>query len=402
MHTRLAQQACIAVVAGLVFFTNLGGPKLWDDDEPRNAQCAREMYERGDPIAPTFNHEPRTDKPALVYWLMMASYAVFGVTEFAARFPSAVLGVGTVILTYHLGRLLFRPQVGLWAGLAMATNLMFGIAARAATPDSALIFFTTLALLVYVGTMTGWREGRFLLNWRSILSGEFAAAFPRSWKGAAAVYAPMSLALLAKGPVGIVLPCAGIGLFLLVSCVRPQAVTAMPERKTIFTLSIYYARLAIAHTAEYASWLLRAERAMWPNVLVATMAAIALPWYLWVTIKTGGDWTRSFLLTHNLDRYLHAMEGHHGSIFFHVVAIVVCFFPWSFILPAALAQLIRRVRTGDSAGAAGLLLMSWIAVWFVAFSLSGTKLPSYVLPAYPALAVACGSWIADWNAAPVR
>ena len=162
MRTRLGHQACIAAVAGVVFFANLGGPKLWDDDEPRNATCAREMFERGDPIVPTFNHELRTDKPVLVYWLMMGSYALFGVTEFAARFPSAVLGLCTALATYHLGRLLFRPQVGLWAGLVMATNLMFGVAARAATPDSTLICCTTLALVAYVWSMTGGHEGGFL------------------------------------------------------------------------------------------------------------------------------------------------------------------------------------------------------------------------------------------------
>lgn len=402
MHTRLAHQACIALVAGVVFFANLGGPKLWDDDEPRNAQCAREMFERGDPIEPTFNHEPRTDKPALVYWLMMGSYSLFGVNEFAARFPSALLGVGTVLLTYHLGRLLFRPKVGLWAGLIMATNVMFGIDARAATPDSALIFFTTMALFMYVGTMTGWREGSLILDWRSISAGDFAAAFPRSWKSAAAVYAPMGFAMLAKGPVGVVLPCAGIGLFLLLACVRTEASAPAPQRATLLTVWIYRARLAIARTAEYALWIIRAERAMRPDLLIATLAAVAMPWYLWVTIKTHGDWTRSFFLTHNLDRYLHPMEGHHGSIFFHVFAVVICFFPWSLLLPAALAQGIRRLRTGEPVGAVYLLMMSWIAVWFVVFSLAGTKLPSYVLPAYPALAVVCGSWIADWIAAPTR
>src|SRR5437762_2744228 len=119
----LRDQACVAAVALVVFFTNLGGPKLWDDDEPRNAACAREMLERGDPIVPTFNHQWRTDKPALLYWLMMGSYTVFGANEFAARFPSAVLGLSTALLVYHLGRLLFRREVGLWAGLVMATNL---------------------------------------------------------------------------------------------------------------------------------------------------------------------------------------------------------------------------------------------------------------------------------------
>jgi 4-amino-4-deoxy-L-arabinose transferase-like glycosyltransferase len=175
-----------------VFFTNLGGPRLWDDDEPRNATCAREMLARGDWIVPTFNSELRTDKPALLYWLMMGSYSLFGATEFAARFPSALLAVGTALMTYHLGRLLFRPQVGLWAGMIMATNLMFAVSARAATPDSTLIFFTTLALLIYVWSMTGGREGAFLgasckSGWEKgtvpILLPTIAAMVPASQKG---------------------------------------------------------------------------------------------------------------------------------------------------------------------------------------------------------------------------
>jgi 4-amino-4-deoxy-L-arabinose transferase-like glycosyltransferase len=73
-----------------LLFWNLGVPRLWDEDEPRNASCAREMMERGDWITPTFNGQLRTDKPILLYWLMRGSYTVFGPTEFAARFWSAV------------------------------------------------------------------------------------------------------------------------------------------------------------------------------------------------------------------------------------------------------------------------------------------------------------------------
>ena len=76
----------VMLLAGLVFFTNLGGPRLWDRDEPRNAGCAWEMIERGDWVTPVFNDELRSHKPVLLYWFTMAAYAVFGVNEFAARF----------------------------------------------------------------------------------------------------------------------------------------------------------------------------------------------------------------------------------------------------------------------------------------------------------------------------
>ncbi|MBI2480376.1 MAG: glycosyltransferase family 39 protein, partial [Planctomycetia bacterium] len=150
MPQTLRQLTLVAAVTSVVMFTNLGGPRLWDRDEPRNAECAAEMQARGDWVTPVMNAELRTHKPVLLYWLMMTAYSVFGVNEFSARFWSAGLAVGTAICTYVIGRRLFDDRVGTWAGIIIATVLMFDIAGRAATPDSALIFFSTLAITLYV------------------------------------------------------------------------------------------------------------------------------------------------------------------------------------------------------------------------------------------------------------
>src|SRR5688572_29891695 len=146
----LRHQLLIVAVAVPVLFFNLGAARLWDRDEPRNAQCVVEMLQRHDWIVPTFNGELRTHKPVLTYWLMMSSYVVFGVSEFAARFWSTALGVGTILCTYHLGRRLFNPTAGLWAALALTPALMFNVASRAATPDAPLIFCVTATLAAYV------------------------------------------------------------------------------------------------------------------------------------------------------------------------------------------------------------------------------------------------------------
>src|SRR5688572_7883158 len=138
----------LLAICALTFFVNLGGPRLWDRDEPRNAGCAREMLQRSDLIVPTFNGELRGQKPVLLYWCLMAAYSAFGDNEFAARLPSALCAIGTVICTYLMGRRLFGPQAGVWAGIAIGTSLMFGMAGRAATPDSLLIFCTTLAMTI--------------------------------------------------------------------------------------------------------------------------------------------------------------------------------------------------------------------------------------------------------------
>ena len=176
----------IVAVSSLVLFTNLGGPRLWDRDEPRNAGCAAEMMERGDWVVPFFNAELRHHKPILLYWLLMSAYGVFGVNEFSARFWSAALAVGTVLATYGIGRRLFHANVGFWAAVILATSLMFDVAGRAATPDSALIFCSTAALLIYVLTAFP-ADGTY---------------FPQRWWAAGAMYALMGLAVLAKGPIG--------------------------------------------------------------------------------------------------------------------------------------------------------------------------------------------------------
>src|SRR5450432_3795221 len=110
----------VAAIAAVMYCAALGSARLLDDDEPRNSQCGREMLDRGDWIVPTFNGQLRTDKPILLYWAMLAVYNVLGVNEFAARLPSALAGVGTVVLTYHLGRLLLDRRSGLIAACLLA------------------------------------------------------------------------------------------------------------------------------------------------------------------------------------------------------------------------------------------------------------------------------------------
>ncbi len=349
---------------------------------------------RGDWVVPTFNSQLRSDKPVLTYWLMLASYSLLGVTEFAARLPSALLAVGTSLMVYHLGRRLFRPEVGLWAGLIMATNVWFGVVGRAATPDSTLIFCTTAALLAYViGTA---RSASFNLQPPS-----FAAALPRSWWGFAAMYAAMGLAVLAKGPIGVAAPVAAIGLFVLFS--RPAAIRIpRPEFATLVGKSRYLISVVWLRFKQCVADLPAATWAMRPLTLACVVLAIALPWYVLVGIRTDGQWLTGFFWRHNVERFMAPMEGHRGSIFYHPLMLFPCFFPWSLFLPAALIGLVQRIRRQEPDAASCRLIATWAGVWIGVFSLAGTKLPNYVLPAYPALAMMTGLWIADWVASPAK
>lgn len=367
------------VVAALVFFVNLGRARLWDEDEPKNAECAREMLERGDWIVPTFNQALRHDKPPLVYWLMISAYKLYGVNEFAARVGSALLAVGTTVATYQLGRMLFAPRVGFWAGWIMATSLLFVVAGRAATPDAALVFCTTLAMLVFVRAT--WGAGPTLAGADALRD-----YLPKTWRVFALVYAALALGVLAKGPVAVVLPVMVLGCYLL--CVR-QAITSTAGSSKLSRTGRMLSPVAWAQVA----WKLR------PGAALAVIATIALPWYAAVGLRTEGDWLIGFFGRHNVGRFLNAMEGHQGPIVYYVPAVLFGFFPWSILLPAAMWQLRRRV-TADRAWAAYLFVACWAGVWIGFFSLSRTKLPSYVLPAYPALALLTAAWLDGWVSKP--
>ncbi len=392
MKRTIRDQSLIVAVAAVVFFSNLGAPRLWDRDEPRNAGCAVEMLQRGDWVVPMFNAELRTHKPVLLYWLMMTAYEVFGVNEFAARFWSALLGIGTALATYHIGRRLFHAEVGLWGGLILATSLMFVVASRAATPDSVLIFFSTMPILVYV-----------LSTFKPRTSDEAADAvlelkepgryFPASWPVACLMYGLMGVAILAKGPVGLVLPTAVIGMFLLIvrlPDVSDQVPASNPSLRRIGPLLSMLRPFAPLH-------FLRTCLVMRPLTAVAVALAVALPWYIWVGLRTDGAWLQGFFLEHNVGRAMNSMEGHGGGPWYYPVAVIIGFFPWSLLLTPMIIGLVSRIRHGDPWRLGYLLLACWVGVYIGLFTLAGTKLPSYVTPMYPALAMATACFVFHWT-----
>jgi len=372
----------IITLSSAVLVSYLGNSRLWDRDEPRNAGCAAEMLARGDWVVPVFNGELRTAKPVLLYWLIMSAYAVFGLNEFAARFPSALLGIGTVLATYHIGKRLFNPQVGLWSALLLTTSLMFNVASRAATPDASLLFFSTLALLVFAHVSF--------------------PRFPARPSMIVLMYGLMGLGVLAKGPVGVVLPMAVIGMFLLIDRL-PSAQTLKesgprPEPRSV--------ELPLLRLVEFAAMLVRPFAplhflktlwVMWPLTAIGTVLAVSLPWYAWVQYRTDGQWVREFLLVENIRRAATPMENHHGTPLFYPVALLVGFFPASVFIGATLTNAVCAIRKRDAWSQAYIFLFCWVGVFVFIFTLAQTKLPSYVTPTHPALALLAGSFFYQWT-----
>ena len=276
LHHRIWHYLLLLAVGAFLFLWNLGGASLWDIDEGKNATCAAEMMASGDYVVPTFNGELRVDKPALLYWLQIGAYHVFGINEFAARLPSALAALGALLLAYELGRSLFGKTTGLLTGVIAASTPMLTGAARFANPDALLHLFTLLTLVIF---WVGHRQpGRL---W---------------WLGLSAA---SGFGMLAKGPVGLVLPAAVAFLFLL----WEGRLRVLADR-----------RLAWAALA----WCL-----------------IALPWYIWVGVDTKGNFLRGFFLQHNVARFGSAMENHSGSPLYYPIVLLIGTAPWSVFLGGA-------------------------------------------------------------------
>jgi 4-amino-4-deoxy-L-arabinose transferase-like glycosyltransferase len=338
LDQRLGHYLLLLAVWAVLMLPNLGAASLWDIDEGNNAEAAREMLESDNWTIPTFNFALRVDKPALLYWLQIACYKVFGINEFAARLPSALAALVALLASYELGRRMFNRTVGLLAGLVLAAAPAFCAAAHFANPDALLNAFTALAFLCF---WHGYERGR------------------RGWFVPGGVCTGM--AVLAKGPVGLVLPLGVVLLFLLWS----RQLGRLWDRRL--------------------SW------------GVAAFLLVVAPWYTWVGIDTKGEFLKGFLLTHNFSRFRAPMEGHQGPIVYYLGVLPLGLLPWSAFLPPALGYAFKKFPAEQDGAAPRRLLACWIGLYFLFFSLSGTKLPNYILPLYPAVAILLARYLDGWR-----
>lgn len=343
---RIVHYGILALVMSIVTLPNLGLPSLWDVDEGVNVGCTREMMESGTWIIPTFNGELRTAKPIMLYWIQRLSFNVFGMDEWAARFPAVLLGFGSVLLTYHLARRMFDSTTALLAGVILATSIEFCKLAHAATPDAPLIFLITLTLyLFWVGHENG----------------------GRSWFYTAAIAS--ALATLTKGPIGLAMP----GLIV----------------------ALYFAWNR--ELGRFLDWRLGRGILLW--------LLLAAPWYGLVIAETRGQYL-AFFKNENAGRFLNAMEGHRGPIVYYIGALLVFFAPWSVFLGGALVLAVRSAQARIALWSGGLpmndirshrFLLCWIVAYLGFFSLAATKLPNYIAPLYPAVAILTARFLIRWS-----
>ena len=345
----LAKRVSLLLFLAIIvfYFYGLGRLPLLGPDEPRYAQVAREMFLRRDLITPTLGGHTWFEKPALLYWMMIVSFKMFGVTEFAARLGPALSGLLTIAAVWCVGR-----RVELVSSANEASGLGFWSAFVTATSLGIIVFSRGASFDILITMTTTWALAFFIL--------QELAQTPRARTALlTGFYALVGLSLLAKGLVGIVIPFG--------------------------VLTFYY--------------VLRREwpaRYVWLSLFWGTPIALAVSatWYGPVIARHGWLFIDQFFIQHHFARYISNKYHHSQRFYFYLLIIVPLTLPWTPFLVDALARIRGSLlRDVDSLSKVRVFSLAWLVLPILFFSFSGSKLPGYILPVLPAASLLAGERI---------
>ena len=319
----------------VLWFGALEYRELFHPDEGRYAEIPREMLASGDWITPRLNGLKYFDKPALQYWITAAVYWVLGEDEWTARLWPALSGLLTLVLVYYAGRRLAGARAGLAAAVLLACTFQYFLFSQVLTLDMGLTFFMTLALSAFLASQDARGTPVQCRNW------------------AVLAWVAMALAVLSKGLVGVVLPALVLVAYIVV------------ER----------------------DWKLLGRLSWGPGLLA--FLVIVLPWFVWVQLRNP-EFFQIFFIREHFGRY--ALHEHHraGPWYYYLVVLLVGSVPWSFPYFKATIGSWRKPSSGNLKINPNRLLVLWVILIVVFFSLSASKLSGYILPVYPALALLLG------------
>ena len=332
--------AIYAILAAILYLPGLGRPALWEPDEGRYAEIAREMVASSDYVTPRDDFELYFEKPPLVYWAEAAAIHVFGVNEFAVRLPAALFSVGQVVVTAALAEAILGAMPGFLAALVLALMPLFYGFAKFATLDPALAFFLTAALAAF---------------YMAARDGPFSRSSSRNWMLLSA--AMLAFGTLTKGPVALILGGAIPFVWLAIEG-RLREIAQMP----LASCFVLY-------------------------------AAIVLPWFVLMESRNPGFLSFFFIHEH-LERYVSSTEHGWGPWFF-IPIVIGGAWPWIFFVPLGWSAMhsddgTLGARDSRDSHSFARFLAIWFLVVFVFFSIPRSKLGSYILPALPPLAIFAG------------
>ena len=352
----------LLLISWIAFLWNLGNTGLIDETEPLFAEASRQITVTGDWITPYFNGATRFDKPILIYWCQAIAYKLIGVNSWAVRLPSALAAIALTALGFYTLRYFGIPNPGKFQETSPTTikkdphitrqlwlSAWIGAAMIALNPETMAWGRTGVSDMLLSGC-TGSALLAFFLGYAQDSKPQVQARWYLAF------YVLVALAVLTKGPVGIVVPVLIISTFLLYLGKFREVIQEMrPVRGFLL------------------------------------FAAITLPWYVLVFLTNGENFINSFFGYHNIERFTGVVNGHRAPWYFYFLVVLVGFAPWSIYLPVAIARLRFWQRKSwqqqPRATHLGLFAWFWFAGIFAFFTIAITKLPSYVLPLMPAAAI---------------
>ena len=355
----------ILAVSWIAFLWHLGTTGLVDETEPLFAEAARQMTVTGNWVTPYFNEATRFDKPPLIYWLIAIGYKIIGVNEWAVRLPSALSAIALIILGFYtlkhfgfanLNQANFsdsKKQQQLWLSAWLGSsliglNLQTIIWGRTGVSDMLLSGCIGSALFCFFWGYVSEKK----LTYSTIF--EEQLQLPNKWY--LGFYILIGLAVLTKGPVGIVLPGLIIFCFLLYV---GQFWSVIKELKLFWGSIIFF--------------------------------LITVPWYVLVTLENGQAYINSFFGYHNVERFTSVVNGHAAPWYFYFIIVLTFFAPWSVYLPLSIMRSrwwqYNYWRKQPRQYHLKIFAFWWFICIFIFFTISITKLPSYVLPLIPAAAI---------------
>jgi len=338
--TKTRQRWLLLLLTAFTFFILLGSRALNEPDEGRYSEIAREMIETGDWVVPHLWYLPHLDKPPMTYWLVAVSMKLFGQNEWAARLPLALAGIGGVCAVWLLGCSVGGRRVGFWSALILQTSLLYFVLARMLTTDMFLTLFNTWAVYFF------WR------SWQSLKS-EVGGRKSEFFGWHLAGWVAITLGFLTKGPIALAIPLV-----------------------TLAALVIF-------------RWKSFASKKILSGGVVAGLVlflVLSLPWFLAVFRRVPE--ALNYMTVYQAAGSLlgTTIKDRKGSLFYFFGVLAVGLLPWTFLL----GWLWRRAywRGWDSKSKDGWILLNTMAIFaFALFSFSQAKLPAYILPIFPALAV---------------
>ena len=306
------------------FYLTLSLTPLFNLDEGAFSEATREMLLNHDFITTYLNGNLRFDKPIFIYWLQALSVSIFGLNEFALRLPSAIGATIWALTIYFYARRFFEEKIALLASFFMVTTLQISLIAKAAIADSVLNMFIALSMFSFFIYLKESKK-KYLY---------FTFAF-------------IGFGFLTKGPVAVLVP---LGTYFIYALVKKDLKKFFRD---VFDLK---------------------------GILIFLI--IALPWYVAEYMAQGEKFINGFFLKHNLGRFESSFEKHKGSLFYYIPVVLIGLLPWTSLFLKYLRKLKDWLKREDDFILFGSI---WFLFVFIFFSLSGTKLPHYVIYGYTPL-----------------